>query len=207
MRDAVHLFAREPHARPGQPAPARPAVEAGPAVPEPGVAYGTPVQPDSGLDPYQEAERRGRSIAGRLQARALHERGAELSPGELATVLEASTSLPAEVITRLARAETEERVAAAAERARAADLGHAADAPSARVHASDLKAARRDTLTADTAGAHASADRTAAQLAAESFPHTAADGIRATSADRLQPTQSAGRTASARDTRRISVSP
>jgi hypothetical protein len=207
MREAVHLFARQPYARPGEPARERPAVEAGPTAPDPGAVPGSPGQPDPGLDPYQEAERRGRLIAERLQARALHERGAKLSPGELATVLEASTSLPDEVIARLARAEAEERVAAAAERARAADLGHAADAPYARVRAGDLTAARRDTLTADTAGAHASADRTAAQLAAESFPHTAADGIRAAAAGRLHPARSAGRSVSAQDIRRISFSP
>jgi hypothetical protein len=97
--------------------------------------------------------------------------------------------------------------AIAAERARAADLGHTADAPSARVLAGDLQAARRDTLTADTASAHASTDRTAAQLAAESFPHTATDGIRAAAAGRLQPAQSANRAASVRDTRRVRVSP
>jgi hypothetical protein len=45
--------------------------------------------------------------------------------------------------------------------------------------AEDLRAAHRETRTADTAGAHASADRSAAQLAAESFTCTAADGIRA----------------------------
>jgi hypothetical protein len=142
-------------------------------------------------------------IAWRLQARALQEHGAPLSPGELAVALEASTSLPAEVITRIARAEAEERRAAAAERARAADLGHAADARSPRVQAVDLKAARRDTLTADTAGAHASGDRSAARLAAESFPCTAADGIRAATAGRLQPAQSAGRTAAVQNTRRL----
>jgi hypothetical protein len=71
----------------------------------------------------------------------------------------------------------------------------------------DLAAARRDTLTADTASAHASTDRNAAQLAAESFPHTAADGIRAAAAGRLQPAQPANRADSVQDTRRISVSP
>jgi hypothetical protein len=59
MRDAVHLFTREPHARPGEPAPERPAVEAGPPAPDPGVAPGSPGQPDSGPDPHQEAERKG----------------------------------------------------------------------------------------------------------------------------------------------------
>ena len=95
-------------------------------------------------------------IAGRLQARALAERGSRLSPDELATALEASTSLPAEVIARLARARSEEDRAARAERARAADLDRAAASHSARQHANGLAAAGRDTMIADTAGAHAS---------------------------------------------------
>jgi hypothetical protein len=210
MRGSVHLFLREPHARPGQPAPARLSVEAGrpgtSTMPEAGASDG-PGQPTSGPDPYEETERRGRVIAGRLQVHSLQERGSELSPGELATALEMSTSLPAEVIARVVRAEAEERVAAAAERARAADLGHSAAAPSTGTRMSDLMAARRDTMTADTADAHALADRTAAHLAAESFPHTAADGIRVAAAGRLQPTQSANRADSARDTRRVTASP
>ena len=209
MRGSVHLFLREPNARPGHPAPARLTVEVGlPGTgPAPGPGSdGGPGQPGSGQDPYQEAERRGREIAEGLQARAVQEHGAALSPGELATALEASTSLPTEVITRIARAEAEERLAAAAECARAADLGHAAAAPSARAEASDLKAARRDTRAADTAGAHAAADRTAARLAAESFPYTAADGIRAAAAGQLQPAQSADHTAVVQNTRRLTVS-
>jgi hypothetical protein len=208
MRRSVHLFLCEPNARPGQPAPARPAVQAGqPGTgpgPEPGSDSG-PGQPRSGRDSYQEAERRGHEIAEQLQASALQEHGARLSPGELAAALETSTSLAAEVITRIARAEAEERQAAA-ERARAADLGHAAAAPYARAEAADLTAARRDTLAADTAGAHAAADRTAARLAAESFPYTAGDGIRATAAGQLQPAQSADRTAAVQNTRRLTVS-
>lgn len=176
MRESVHLFPREPHARPGQPAPARPAVGAGlpgtSPAPQPGTDGG-PWQPGTSQNPYQEAEQRGREIAEQLKARA----------------------------------EAEERLAATAERARAADLGHAAAEPSPRVQAGDLKAARRDTLAADTAGAYASTDRTAARLAAESFPFTAADGIRAAAAGRLQPAQSAGRTAAVQNTRRPTVSP
>ena len=51
-----------------------------------------------------------------------------------------STSLPAEVIARLARARDEERVADGAERARAAGLGHASAAQSARERIRDLTA-------------------------------------------------------------------
>jgi hypothetical protein len=209
MREAAQLFAREPRVRPGQPTPGRFAVEVGlPGIGTPSEA-GTAADPNqsaSRLDPYLEVERRGRAIVERLQARALHERGALLSPGELATALEESTSLPAEVIAGLAHAEVEDRVAVAAERACVAELGHAA-VSSGPVQAGDLAAVRRSTVTAETAGTHSSADRTAAQLAAESFPCSAADGIRAAATGRGVPTQSADRIASVDHARRISVSP
>jgi hypothetical protein len=188
MREAVYLFAREPHARPGQPAAARPRIEAGtPGTASwPDAADASASQPGPRPDLYQDAEQRGRRIAERLQARALAERGSRLSPDELAAALEASTSLPAEVIARLARADSEENIATRAEHARAADLDRAAAAASPRQSTNGLAAARRDTVIADTAGAHASADRTAAELAAESFPCTTADGIRAAVNGRLQ---------------------
>ena len=209
MREAAPLFGLHPHARP---APTRPPLAidapAADATPEPGITDGTSRQPGPEPDPYQDAERRGRRIAERLQAQALYGRGAELSPDELATALEQATSLPAEVIARLARARDEERVAEGAKRARAADLGHASAAQSARERTQDLTAARRDTQVADTADAHASSDRTAAQLAAESFPHTAADGVRAAITGRLQqPERSPARTAAVTDTRRPGLSP
>jgi hypothetical protein len=174
------------------------------AAPEPKVTDGTSRQ--SGPGPYQDAERRGRRIAERLQTQALYERGAELSPAELATALEQATSLPAEVIARLARARNEEHVAEGAERARAADLRHASAAQSGRERSRDLTAARRDTQVADTVGVQVSAGRTAAQLAAENFPHTAADGIRAAIAGRLQqPEGSLARTSAVTGTRRVGL--
>jgi hypothetical protein len=191
MREAVYLFAREPDAHPGQPATTRPEIEAGTpgtgSWPDAAEAARTGA-PQPGLRPdlHQDAEQRGKRIAERLQARALAEHGSRLSPDELATALEASTTLPAEVIARLTRARSEENIATHAERARAADLDRAAAAASARQSTNGLTAARRDTVIADTAGAHASADRTAAQLAAESFPCTTADGIRAAVDGRLQ---------------------
>jgi hypothetical protein len=213
MREAVHLFAREPDARPGQPAAARRLIETG--VPGAGswpdaaeAASAVASQPGPGPDLYQDAVRRGRLIAERLQDRALAERGSRLSPEELAAVMEASTSLPAEVITRIARARSEENVAARAERARAADLDGAAAATSPRRSAKRLTAPRCDTVTADTAGAHAFADRTAAQLAAESFPCTTADGIRAAVSGRLQqPAQPPAHTAAAQNAPRAGLAP
>ena len=204
MREAAPLFGLGPHARP---APTRTPLAIGTpvadAAPEPEIADGTSSQPAPEPDPYQDAEHHGRRIAERLQAQALDLRGAELSPDEMATALEQATSLPAEVIARLAQARSEERAAEGAQRARAADLGHASTARSGRGRVQDLTAARRDTAVADTAGAYASSHRTAAQLAAESFPHTAADGIRAAITGRLhQPERSPVRTAAITDTRR-----
>ena len=208
MREAAPLFGLQPHARP---APTRSPLAidapAADAEPEPGITDGTASQHALEPDTYQDLERRGRRIAERLQAQALHERGAELSPDELATALEQATSLPAEVIAQLARARDEGRLAEDAERARAADLGHASAAQSARNRNQDLTAARRDTQVADAADAHASADRTAARLAAESFPHTAADGIRAAVTGRLhQPGRSPARSVAVTDTRSRPVS-
>jgi len=210
MGEAAPLFAREPNARPG-PAGTRLQLGAGPASPDAGptagITDGTLRQPAPDQDPYQEDEQRGWQIIRRLQARALAERGSELSPDELATALEAATSLPAEVIARLARADSEGRVAAAAERARAADLDHASAAYPARERRDNLKAAYRDTVIADTATAHASTGRNAAQLAAEGFPCTAADGIRAAVTGGLhQPTPSPVRTADAQETKRPGLS-
>ena len=213
MQEAVHLFAREPHARPGQPASTRPGIEANMPgtgfLPDAAEAASASVpQPGPRPDFYQDAEQRGRRIAERLQARALAERGSRLSPDELTTALEASTSLPAEVIAWLARARSEEDRAARAERARAADLDRAAASHSARQHANGLTAAGHDTMIADTAGAHASADRTAAQLAAESFPCTTAEGIRAAVNGRLkQPAPSPTRSAAAQNTPRQGLAP
>ena len=212
MREAVYLFAREPHARPGQPV-ARPGIEAtSPGTGSwPGAAETADTsvrQPGPGPDLYQDAEQRGRQIVERLQARALAERGSGLSPDELATVLEASTSLPAEVIARLTHALSEEGKAARAERARAAGVDRAAASHSASQRTDALTAARRDTMIADTAGAHASANRTTAQLAAESFPCTAAEGIRAAVSGRLQqPVQSSARTAAAQNAPRPGLAP
>lgn len=113
-------------------------------------------------------------------------------PDELATALAERTTLHAEVIARLTRADIEERVAAGAERARAADLDHA----------DDHRATRRDTLIADTASAHESEDRAVARLAAESFPCTAADGIRAAVTGSLQqPARPAPRMTTTQNTR------
>ena len=205
IREALPLFGYHPHARP---APPRQRLEIGTpagATPEPEVTDGTLPMPEP--DPYQDAEHRGRQIAERLQAQALYQRWEELSPAELASALEQTSSLPPEVIARIARARSEESAAESDERARAADLGHAAAAPIARERAADLAAARHDTQAADTAATHAASDRrSAVQLAAESFPHTAADGIHSAVTGRLQqPRPAPARAAVAANTKRPSL--
>ena len=199
MRDAIYLFAREPAARPGQPAAPRSALEPGtPGTnpwPDADKVPGTgDPKPAPGPDPGQVALRRGQQIAVQMQDRALAERGSRLSPEELAVALEATTTLPAEVIARLARARDEEHTAA-----RAAGPDRAQSAAPARSSVGGMTAARGDTATAGTADSHASAGRTAVQLAAECFPRTAAEGIQAAVRGGLrQPGASQSRTAGAR---------
>jgi hypothetical protein len=188
MREAAPLFTREPHARPGQPgnrlqlAAATAGLDAHPVA---GVADDSPRPPAPGRDPEREAENRGEQIVSRLQALARVERGSELDSEELATALEATTNLPAELIARLARGGSKRQAAAGAEQTRAGDLdrpsGHSVSA-----RAEDLVAARRQSRNSDAGSAHASADRSATQLAAESFPYPAADGIRAAANGSLQ---------------------
>ena len=155
-----------------------------------------------GSDLDLKVEQRGHRIVGRLQARALAERGYALSPDELATTLGATTTLPSDVIARLAHADSEDLVAAGAEQARADDLDRVFpdfSLPHDIVRSEHLNAADQDTLIADTASAHASGDRTAAQLAAESFPCTAADAVRVAPAAGRSPV----RRMAARNTRRL----
>ena len=129
----------------------------------------------------RQAEQRGQQIVRELQARALAERGFALSPDELVTTLGATTTLPGDVIARLARADSQDRVAWGAERARADDLGSASAAffPGDIARGEYLTAAAQDRLTAHTAAAHATGDRSATRLAAESFPCTAANAVAA----------------------------
>ena len=111
-------------------------------------------------------------------------------------VLEATTNLPGEVIDKLTRqaaaegrARSEERKAVDAERARAADLDGAIDlaaTTSVDERTTGLTGAQHDAGTADSARAHAGADRSAAQLAALSFPHSATEAVRAAATTRTR---------------------
>jgi hypothetical protein len=199
MREALPLFARAPHARPGDPvaerrglaAPASPGTAAwDSSADDPGVA---PDTADSSA--IRRAEQRGQQIVQELQARALAERGYALSPDELVTTLGAITTLPGDVIARLARADSQDRVAWGAERTRADDLGSApaAPVPGGIAHGEYLTAAAQDRLTADTAAAHAAGDRSAARLAAESFPCTATDAVTMAATGAIQAAPSAVR--------------
>ena len=98
MREALPLFARAPHARPGDPAAER----RGLAAPDsPGTASWDSSADDPGVaqaaadsSATRQAEQRGQQIVRELQARALAERGYALSPDELVTTLGATTTLP-----------------------------------------------------------------------------------------------------------------
>jgi hypothetical protein len=199
MREALPLFARAPYARPGDPVAER----RGLAAPDsPGTAAWDSSADDSGVaqaaadsSATRQAERRGQQIVQELQAGALAERGYALSPDELVTTLGATTTLPGDVIARLARADSQDRVAWGAERTRADDLGSASAAsfPGGIAHGEYVTAAAQDRLTADTAAAHAAGDRSATRLAAESFPCTAADAVTAAATGAIQPAPSAAR--------------
>jgi hypothetical protein len=184
MRQALPLFDRAPHPRPGDPAAER-RVLAPSAGPDGALRDDGP--PDDGPRPGPDGdgwqvERRGFQIVRELQARALAERGYTLSPDELVTTLGATTTLPSDVIARLAQADGEDRIAAGAERARAGHLDSASAVPplgSDVAHGDQLTAASQDELNADTARAHAFGDRAAVQLAAESFPYSITDAVTA----------------------------
>ena len=199
MREAVPLFARAPHTRPGGPAADRRSLQfsASPhAAAQADESHDSARRPGREPDTVSREEHRGRQIVSRLQSRAVEERGTELSPDEIATALGATTTLSPDVIARLARGETQERIAAGAERDRALDLDRAAAAPvmhdGERVR--DLEEADQEKLAADTASAHASADKSAAQLAAESFPCTVSDAVHAAATSSPQEGQARART-------------
>ena len=197
MREALPLFARAPHARPGDPAAERRGLAApgglGAASQDSGADDSGVAQAAADSSTIGQAEQRGQQIVRELQARALAERGHALSPDELVTTLGAITTLPGDVIARLARADSQDRVAWGAERTRADDLGSASAAsfPGGIAHGEYLTAAAQDRLTADTAAAHAAGDRSATRLAAESFPCTATDAVTAAATGAIQAAPSA----------------
>lgn len=187
MREAAPLFDRFPQARPGQQGTPRPAIRGGMPGTQPQSANVAGNAPQSGFRqaPDQDAERQGLRIADQMQARALAERGARLSPDELATALETTTTLPAEVIARVARDRGEENTAARTARARAVGQRLAAAASEGQQADSPVEA-RDQVVTQAPAGGKVPTGKSAARLAAESFPLTVSDGIRASVSGQLQ---------------------
>lgn len=117
MRETVPLFARHPDPRPGQPAPARHPLDAVPAgwpATQPPSPAPAPAEPEAAVS--EHAEERGREIIARLQASARAAGRSALGPSELATVLEATTNLPPEIITRLTSPSRPARETLSAER-------------------------------------------------------------------------------------------
>lgn len=200
MRQAVPLFGRAPYARPGEPGAER----RGLAVPggldrgwwEAG--GGGVREPGPGADMGRQAEERGHRIVQQLQARALAERGHALSPDELATALGATTTLPGDVIARLARTGGGDRMAAGAEGGRGDGSGSDVTDRSPRDYGARSARYSATTGNADRASTHVPGERTAAQLAAESFPGTAADAVLASGKGGTQTGKSVTRTVAPR---------
>ena len=199
MREALPLFARAPRARPGYPVAARPGLAApdglGTASWEGGADDSGEARAASDSSAIRQAEQRGQQIVRELQARALAERGYALSPDELVTTLGATTTLPGDVIARLACADSQDHAAWSARQTRADDLGSApaASFPGGIAHGEYLTAAAQDRLTAGTAAPHADGGRSAIRLAAESFPCTASDAVTAAATGAIQMAPSAVR--------------
>jgi hypothetical protein len=127
-------------------------------------------------------------------AAALAERGAQLSPDELFTELEVKTTLPVDVMIGLARTRGEENIAARAARARAAgqnlaaavSAGQPADGPADAPDSAAAGVPAGAPVPGNSAGERVPLDRSAVRLAAENFPSTAAEGIRAARSGQLR---------------------
>ena len=200
MRQAVPLFGRAPHARPGDPGAGRRALEA-PAGRDgalPDSDAGRTPERGPGSGPERQAEEHGMRLAQQLQANTVAERGYALSPDELATTLAATTTLPGDVIARLTHASSHDRVTSGAGRTRDHGVDGAFPGHWSRDSSEQVVIAGHTGLGADIASAHLSRDRTAAQLAAESFPGTAADAVLAVSNPGTHAGQSRTRTVTSR---------
>ena len=174
-----------------------------------GAGAGSVREPSRSSGSERQVELRGHRIVRQLQALALAERGYALSPDELATTLGATTTLSGDVIARLAHGHGEDGLAAGAAGGRVDGFSGAfpgrspgeGDAYSERIAVVD--AAR---MNADMPSTRVCGDRTAAQLAAESFPGTAADAIMATTNSEMRSGQSGTRTTAPHTMRQYSRS-
>ena len=211
MRETVPLFGRAPHARPGEPAAERRGLAAPGGLEDASrdAAAGSVREPDRGSGAERQAELRGRRIVRQLQARAMAERGYALSPDELATTLGATTTLPGDVISRLAHGQDEDRLAVGAAGGRVDGFSGAFSgrSPGDRdVYSERFAVVDAARMNADMPSAQVWGDRTAAQLAAESFPGTAADAIITTTNSEMRSRQSGTRTAAPHTMRQYSRS-
>src|SRR6266487_1686976 len=178
MRETAPLFSRSPRVRVGDPPTARPALTT------PGQDISQPHRaaadrgPQAGAD--DSADLRGRQIITRLRSRARAAGRPDPGPDELAMILETATNLPHTVIDKITRA--------AAETGRGGHPGSATTATSGTgltTAIAPATATGHDRTAAPApgprhAGTRSSAhDRSAADLAAESFPHGAAGAVRA----------------------------
>jgi hypothetical protein len=212
MREAAPMFARPATARPGD--PGSPRLTLGPGTgadailitePGPGEPMGTAGVPDEA----ERAELRGQQIIDRLQARVRAAGRPELGADEIAIFLEETTNLPTDVIERLAQragvpgqARGEDRQAVPPSRDHAPELDAAAypvAAPGLDEPTINLTATQMDNGAAPTS---APANPSPAQLAAQSFPHTAAEALRAAGARGRRPATSPSRTHAPHNTRR-----
>jgi len=195
MRETVPLFGRAPHARPGEPGAERRGLTAPDGLEDASRDAGASSvrEPGRGSGAERQVELRGRRIVQKLQIRAMAERGYALSPDELGTTLGATTTLPGDVIARLAHGHGEDRLAAGAAGGRADGFSSDSSGGSpgeGDVHSERLAVVDAARMNADKPSAQVRGDRTAAQLAAESFPGTAADAIMAATNSEMRSGQS-----------------
>ena len=175
MRQAVPLFGKAPHARPGDPGPGRHALHASARLDatSPDSDTGATRAPGPGPGAERRAEERGLQLVQRLQASALTERGHVLRPDELATTLGAMTTLPGDVIAKLAQQEEPDRAKGNAGRGSVISSDPLAHHDGSK----ESGAARQAENHANSASDRFCSDRSVTQLAAESFPCTATDAV------------------------------
>lgn len=188
MRDTAPLFSRTPDIRVGDPVPARQALPASTgqdATLPTDQARRVPPDPVPGADADHAAELRGLQLITRMQASAGATGQPEPGLDELAMALEATTNLPHHVIDKITRQ-------AVTNDARSKQTRVTATAGGTDLAAAlDLAATAADDLITGPAALHghgtgagsagSRSGRSAVQLAAESFPHSAADAVHAAS--------------------------
>jgi hypothetical protein len=185
MRETAPLFSRHPHVRVGDPAPPRPPLAAslGPeASPQAGQTPSSTAEPAVEPGSEDRSEQRGQQIIGRLQASARAANRPELGPDELTMILEAVTNLPENMIEKLTReaarkAQADRREQRVTQQSADGAL-HLAATTAHGEQTTEPPAAHHDAGKPHDAPAQARSDRSAAQLAAQSFPRATIDAVR-----------------------------